>query len=136
MAVVKRVACLQTLAKDWEECFRLRTQVAQGKSLMLSTSVGSTSCLGNLKDCAENYEPLKATLGKMLISRTLDTPPIDNISVACREFLAMAHYPDSDGVPAIAHRDAWSLKRCLSTLRRKWSRQEVPKDFNYKTYLN
>ena len=128
MIMVRRAASLATVPMEWESHPILRTRAKQGMSLMTSTSPGIVHCLGSLKDCSENHAVLMPVLQGLLAAVTLDTPSVDLLGAKCKTFLQLAAYPDMSAVSAIAHRDAWSLKRCLTTLKRKWSRQEVPKD--------
>ncbi|OLP96949.1 hypothetical protein AK812_SmicGene20767 [Symbiodinium microadriaticum] len=132
--MVKRHAELSQLPGNWESVRKLRTRAAQGHSVFISTVAGSSSCLGNLKDCAENHDALMCILKLMLESRTCDTPAVETMSEKCREFLEMANFPDKSAgaTMVVAHRDAWSAKRCLTFLKRKWARNEVPKDAKVK----
>ena len=124
----KRKVDLTSLPGKWEDLRELRSQVAGGRSLMVSSTVQTTCCLGNLKDCAANHAAIREVLNCMVVACTTRTPGIDLLSTACQSFLQLAHYPDETTLNAIGHRDAWGLKRCLSTLRRKWVRAERPKD--------
>ena len=126
--VAKRVADLTMLAEKLEAIRCLRNQAAKGRCLMKSTVQGCLQCLGNLKDCSENYLVLKIVLDLMLCSCTIDSPSVDLVIPCCTTFLELANYPDKDMIAAMAVRDAWGIKRCLTTLRRKWVRHEVPKD--------
>ena len=128
MIMVRRVANLATVAMEWEEHPGLRVRAKQGMSLMTATAAGMNHCLGSLKDCAENHAVLMPVLEGLLAAYTLDTPSVDLLGAKCKLFLQLAAYPDASAMSAVAHRDAWSLKRCLTTLKRKWSRQETPKD--------
>lgn len=126
--MVKRFADLTTLASRWENVRSLRERCAKGHALMRATADGCVQCMGTLKDCAENNEVLKVIVGLMLESLTIDSNGIDMIVDQCTAFLELAHYPDKARLGAIAVRDAWGIKRCLTTLRRKWGRYEAPKD--------
>ena len=95
---------------------------------MRSTSPHMVSCAGSLKDCCENHEVLEAVLAIMASCATVDTPSVDAVSEAVQKYCEVANYPDKDGIPNLAHRDAWSIKRCLTSLKRKWVRNETPKD--------
>ena len=130
MAASKKHADLKNLPQKWENVRELRGQVADGRSLMLSTVAHTNSCMGNLRDCSANYYALLEVLNCMVLSCTIRTPKVDVLGVACTEFLQLARYPDASTLVAIAHRDAWGIKRCLSTLKRKWMRNEVPKDYD------
>ncbi|OLQ14679.1 hypothetical protein AK812_SmicGene1179 [Symbiodinium microadriaticum] len=123
--MVKRFADLTTLASRWENVRSLRERCAKGHALMRATADGCVQCMGTLKDCAENNEVLKVIVGLMLESLTIDSNGIDMIVDQCTAFLELAHYPDKARLGAIAVRDAWGIKRCLTTLRRKWGRYEA-----------
>ncbi|CAE7683038.1 unnamed protein product [Symbiodinium sp. CCMP2592] len=126
--MVKRVADLTTLAEKLEAIRCLRSQAAKGQCLMKSTVMGCLQCLGNLKDCSENHLVLRTVLDLMRCSRTIDSPSVDVIIPCCTTFFELSNYPDKDMIPAMAVRDAWGIKRSLTTLRRKWVRSEKPKD--------
>ncbi|OLQ14539.1 hypothetical protein AK812_SmicGene1326 [Symbiodinium microadriaticum] len=126
--MVKRVADLTDLPLKWESIRALRIQAARGLGLFVSTVPGQAGCLGNLKDCSANHEALKAILFLMTKSRTIETPTVDALSEKGKMFLEESNYPDKTSLVAVAHRDAWSAKRCLTTLKRKWIRHEMPKD--------
>ncbi|CAE7676905.1 unnamed protein product [Symbiodinium sp. CCMP2592] len=126
--MVKRHADLSKLAGIWENERKLRMHAARGQAVFASTVAGQTQCSGNLKDCSENFEALMCILKLMHECLTVETPPIDGLSDACKEFLEMANFPDKSALLCFAHRDAWSAKRCLTFLRRKWARNEIPKD--------
>ena len=128
MVGTKRPVDLKELPTAWEGIRSIRNQIQGGRSLMVSTVAGMAGVLGNLKDCSENSECLMAILERMKASLTCDTPGVDILSVACRVALELCRYDDQEGLAAVAHRDAWGMKRCLSTLRRKWARNETPKD--------
>ncbi|CAE7840759.1 unnamed protein product [Symbiodinium sp. CCMP2592] len=126
--MVKRVADLTTFAEKLEAIRCLRSQAAKGQCLMKSTVMGCLQCLGNLKDCSENHLVLRTVLDLMRCSRTIDSPSVDVIIPCCTTFFELSNYPDKDMIPAMAVRDAWGIKRSLTTLRRKWVRAEKPKD--------
>ncbi|CAE7839925.1 HKR1 [Symbiodinium sp. CCMP2592] len=126
--MVKRQADLTTLGQKLEDIRALRKRVGDGNSLMIATSPGCMQCMGTLKDCSANYEPLRAVLRCMLKSKTIDSPSIDALLIECQGFLELCHYPEPERIPALALRDAWGIKRSLTTLRRKWARPEIPKD--------
>ena len=116
------------LASKWEATIGLRRLAAAGKGLVVPTAVGLAGCLGSIKDCRENYDCLKCVLQIMAAAGSVDTPPVEILGVSTREFFELAHYPIENDIPAIGHRDAWSIKRNLTFLKRKWVRQEYPKD--------
>ena len=126
--MVKKQADLSKLPASWESVRKLRSQSSRGFSVFVSTVEGQTSCRGNKKDCSVNYDALMCILELMLASRTVDTPGVDKLSEVCKDFLEMSNFPDKSAIPVVAHRDAWSAKRCLTFLKRKWARNETPKD--------
>ena len=134
MTVIRRVATLATVPMEWEGNGALAARARAGMSLMTPTVPGLRHCLGSLKDCADNYAVLKPILQGMLASLTVDTPSVDLLGAKVKLFLQLSNYPDPAGINTVAHRDAWSIKRSLSTLKRKWSRQEMPKDCGDKLY--
>ena len=115
--MVKKQADLSKLPASWESVRKLRSQSSRGFSVFASTVEGQTSCLGNKKDCSENYDALMCIMELMLASRTVDTPGVDKLSEVCKEFLEMSNFPDKSAIPVVAHRDAWSAKRCLTFLK-------------------
>ncbi|CAE7621699.1 unnamed protein product [Symbiodinium sp. CCMP2592] len=123
----KRVADLTDLPAQWESIRKLRAQAARGYSLFASTIQGQRGCLGSLKDCGANHEALKVILVLMVKSRTVETPAVDDLSEKVRAFFEEVNYPDKNSLAAVAHQDAWSAKRCLTTLKRKWIRHEDEK---------
>ena len=126
--MVRVRVCFDGLGAAWENIPSLRRLADAGKGLMVPTVPGMTACLGSLKEAKENYHALKAVLQIMAAAGSVDTPGIEVLSGCCRNFLELGRYPIEADIPMVAHRDAWSLKRCLTFLRRKWARQEYPKD--------
>ena len=127
-AMPKRFADLKDLPLQWEMIRGLRTATARGHPLMRSTVPTMISCAGTLKDCSENYDVLHAVLSVMASYGTVDTPNVDSMQEAVQTYCKEANYPDAAGIASLAHRDSWSIKRCLTALKRKWVRHEIPKD--------
>ena len=126
--VVRVKADLKRLPGKWEAILELRQLCASGKGLMVATAPNANSCFGSVKDCRENASALRAVLELMVAAGTMDTPQVTVLADSCQTFLQLAHYPVQEDIPPLAHRDAWSLKRCLTFLRRKWTRAEICKD--------
>ena len=116
------------IAEEWEAQAPLRRRASKGKSLMVSTVKEVPQVLGNTKNVAENSDVLMPLIKRMAAAGILETPSVETLSPMVLEFYALAGYPDPAGAPALAHQDAWGIKRCLTLVRRKWSRQEMPKD--------
>ena len=95
---------------------------------MVSAVKGVSHVLGNIKNAAENRDVLLPLVRCMAQMGRVDTPSIEVLSPLVIEFYSLAGYPDPAGLEAVAHQDAWGIKRCLTLLRRKWSRNEVPKE--------
>ena len=112
----------------WDGEPLLRRRAAKGQSLMVSTVRDVPQVLGNIKNVAANYDVLAPLVTKMAVAGVIETPSLEVLTPLVIEFYSLAGYPDPVGVHALAHQDAWGLKRCLTLLRRKWSRGEVPKD--------
>ena len=128
MMAIRRLATLATTPVEWESA-------AAGYSMMASTVPGVNSCLGNLRDCSANYAVLLPVLNSMVAAITIETPGIDLLSEKCKVFLELSNYPCQGNILGVAHRDAWGIKRCLTTLKRKWTRLEVPKDCCNKSHV-
>ena len=116
------------ISEEWEAQATLRRRASKGKSLMVSTLRDVPQVLGNIKNVAENHEVLLPLVKRMSAAGALDTPAVETLAGFVLEFYSLAGYPDPVRAHALAHQDAWGIKRCLTLLRRKWSRQEMPKD--------
>lgn len=75
-----------------------------------------------------NAELLTHYVARMEAVGCLKTPSIEALSVETLRFHQLAHNPhNAEQVELVAHTDAWSLRRMLTFLRRKWQRQERPR---------
>ncbi|CAE7808331.1 unnamed protein product [Symbiodinium microadriaticum] len=95
---------------------------------MVSTVKDVSQVLGNIKNVAENYDVLFPLVQRMSACGRVDTPAVDDITPLVVEFYSETGFPDTANLEALAHQDAWGIKRCLTLVRRKWSRAETPKD--------
>ena len=125
---VRRVVNLDGLAETWEAIYELRKRAASGHSLLVSTVPGLPQVLGNIKNVAANAAVLKPLVQMMGEQGIINTPSLELLDPVCQKFLQLANYPKEDDVVALAHQDAWGLKRCLTLCRRKFIKAEVPKD--------
>ena len=123
-----RMPDFSKIAEEWDAQPLLRRRAAKGKALLVSTLKDVPQVLGNIKNMAENSDVLKPIVLRMSAEGILDTPSVETLTAVVLEFYSLAGYPDPLGAHALAHQDAWGMKRCLTLLRRKWSRQEIPKD--------
>ena len=123
------------IPEQWDAVPSLRRRAAKGRSLLVSATTGIKQILGNVKNIAENYEVLKPIVETMTNVGNIETPGIDTLSPLLLEFYGLASYPSPEEAAGLAHQDAWGVKRCLTLLRRKWARQEIPKDCNGKGFL-
>lgn len=102
----------------WDDIATLRRRAQKGRSLMVSTTRGVNQVLGNIKNVAENHEILRPLVACMSKCGVVDTPPVEKLSELVAEFYGLAGFPEPAGIEALAHQDAWGIKRCLSLLRR------------------
>ena len=114
--------------KEWESNATLRKRAMKGRRLMVSTVKDVSQVLGNIKNVAENYDVLFPLVQRMSACGRVDTPAVDDITPLVVEFYSETGFPDTANLEALAHQDAWGIKRCLTLVRRKWSRAETPKD--------
>ena len=114
--------------QQWDDEAILRRRASKGRTLMVSAVKGVSHVLGNIKNVAENQNVLLPLVTCMSQWGRVDTPSIEVLTPLVIEFYSLAGYPDPTGLEAVAHQDAWGIKRCLTLLRRKWSRAETPKD--------
>ena len=117
------------IPQTWDDISALRRRAQKGRSMMVSTTQGISQVLGNIKNVSENHEILRPLVLEMSKNGVVETPPVEKLSQLVVEFYSLAGYPDPGNIEALAHQDAWGIKRCLSLVRRKWSRAETPKDF-------
>ncbi|CAE7197320.1 hypothetical protein AK812_SmicGene350 [Symbiodinium microadriaticum] len=110
--------------QQWDDVAALRRRASRGRTLMVSAVKGVSHVLGNIKNAAENRDVLLPLVRCMAQMGRVDTPSIEVLSPLVIEFYSLAGYPDPAGLEAVAHQDAWGIKRCLTLLRRKWSRNE------------
>lgn len=114
--------------KQWDSIATLRKRAIKGRRLMVSTVKDVSQVLGNIKNVAENFEVLLPLVECMSKCGRVDSPSVDDITPLVVEFYSEAGFPDTANLEALAHQDSWGIKRCLTLLRRKWSRGESPKD--------
>ena len=118
---------LDSLEKHRE--FRVRC--LEGRNLtvgmLLSTVPPKSVVRGSLDCCKLNVRLIKAFLTPMAKSTCIFNPPIFLVQGAMLEFHGRNGYPNPDGLLAVASEDAKGIKRMLSFLRRKFSREEMPR---------
>ena len=122
------MAGFSKLPEQWDAVPNLRRRAAKGRSLLVSAVKDMNQILGNIKNVAENSDVLRPIVETMTSAGNLETPSIEVLSPLILEFYGLASHPSPEQAAALAHQDAWGVKRCLTLLRRKWSRQEMPKD--------
>lgn len=123
-----RMVNFSRVPQEWDDVAALRRRASKGRTLMVSATKGISHVLGNIKNVAENRDVLLPLVRCMCSAGRVDTPSLELLTPLVIEFYSLAGYPDPSELEAVAHQDAWGIKRCLTLLRRKWSRSETPKD--------
>ncbi len=117
---------LQQVDMQWESQRDLRQRCCKGLSLMVNVK-GKGPVMGTLANITANHTVLAAITGRMAQNGVIKTPPVDSLSALVFDFYVLANFPDTATAATLAHQDAWAIKRCLTTLRRKWQRHETPR---------
>ncbi|CAJ1397021.1 unnamed protein product [Effrenium voratum] len=122
---------LPSLPALWESQRALRQRSISGKPLVtgiMSRRHGVEVCVGSMACVKLNHEVLKPITSAMAESACLQTPGLELLFHEVLAFHVSAGYPDEKQMAAVAHADAWGLKRMLNFLRRKWYKEETPRD--------
>lgn len=121
---------LPSLPALWESQRALRQRSISGKPLVtgiMSRRHGVEVCVGSMACVKLNHEVLKPITSAMAESACLQTPGLELLFHEVLAFHVSAGYPDEKQMAAVAHADAWGLKRMLNFLRRKWYKEETPR---------
>jgi len=117
---------LQQVDMQWEAQRDLRQRCSKGLSLMVNVK-GKGPVIGSLANITANHAVLASITGRMAMNGVIKTPPVDQLSALVFNFYVLANFPEMTTAATLAHQDAWAIKRCMTTLRRKWQRNETPR---------
>ncbi|CAE7304557.1 unnamed protein product [Symbiodinium necroappetens] len=84
--------------------------------------------VGNLECCKVNSDILATILKIMGDVGCIFVPRVFLLQGACLEFHCNAGYPEALSLGGAAYSDGWGLKRMLGFLKRKWMRDQKPRD--------
>ncbi len=83
---------------------------------------------GNLECCRLNIEALSTMLKMMADNACIFVPRVTLLQAVCLEFHSHAGFPNADTLATTAFADGWGFKRMLNFLKRKWRRNERPRE--------
>ena len=115
----------------WEENRVLRQRARSGRSIMVGVRRKSDLqevCLGTLKCASLKAFMCQGIVSRMAESGILKNPPLGRLYSELVKFQQQNGSEVGHSLLALAHVDAWGLKRVLTILRRKWARGEQPRD--------
>ena len=107
----------------WDKCKILRDRVLAKKGMVRDVQ-GRAFVTANLQNCKLNKIILREYMMVMKERGTTKIGVLAELAVPLQAFAAMQ---DVD-IPFKVHQDSWAVKRLLSFLRRKWNRDETPRD--------
>ena len=84
-------------------------------------------CVGTLKCAARNSWIVKTVTGRMAKEGVVKCPPLGRLFAEMLSFHQQNGPLTDQNILAVAHSDAWGLKRIMSFCRRKWVRDETPR---------
>ena len=124
-------AWLQGVWEDWELLRPLRQRAAVGRSLLVGVRRKTDSAevvVGTLKCAQLNCEMVRRLTLRMAKHGVIKNPPLGRLYHEFVSFHQQNGPLTGDDVLVASHADAWGLKRILTLMRRKWSRDEMPRD--------
>jgi hypothetical protein len=110
-------------AQSWDKQKLIRDRLLTKKS-MFRDSDGKGFCKTSLTNCFINYDLLKEYTSAMAREHTIMIGTLSELKGPLKEFQKMQRVDN----PIFAHQDAWTAKRLLGLLRRKWQRDEAPRE--------
>ena len=122
---------LQGVWEDWESIRALRQRAAVGRSLMLGVRRKTDSaevCVGTLKCAQLNCELVRMLSRRMAKHGVIKNPRLGRLYHEFVSFHQQNGPLVGDAVLVASHADAWGLKRLLTLMRRKFARDEYPRD--------
>ena len=119
---------LHQVDQQWELQRDLRLRCAKGGALMISAKGKPGAVQGTLANIAANASVLAPITGRMAQNGVIKTPPVEVLTSLVFDFYVNCNFPKLEAAPSLAHQDAWAIKRCMTTLRRKWQRREFPRE--------
>ena len=126
----------------WEQRRHFRARSLRGRSLLQGVFLPSDAkkevIVSSLECCQLNAEVLSTVLRLMGDNACIFVPPMPLLSAVTLEFHSHSGFPCADSLASTAYSDSKGLKRMLSLLRRKWRREEYPRepiDAKSKTFI-
>mgnify|MGYP007004417846 FL=1 len=118
---------LHTVAKDILVSTIMKQRILE-PGLMLRSHTGSAFVDQSLQNLTYNFGCLKPVTKFMAEHGLTKIHSVDALGALFWKCYRLA---GRDGTPAnrhLAHQDAWAAKRLLGLIRRKWQREEFPRD--------
>ena len=119
---------LSQVDQQWEAQRDLRQRCSKGGGLMINAKGKPGAIQGTLANVAANASVLAPITGRMAQNGVIKAPSVEVLTALVFDFYVAANFPKLEIAPSLAHQDAWAIKRCLTTLRRKWQRRESPRE--------
>ena len=116
--------------EEWEKEKGLRQLALKGQGIMqgVRRKVDQVEvCVGTLRCAARNSFIIKTVTQRMVQHGVVKCPPLGRLFGQMLAFHQQNGPLTDQNILAVAHSDAWGLKRLMSFCRRKWARDETPR---------
>jgi hypothetical protein len=114
------------LADVWDQKLAYRVK-ARKQELLITSDKGEPYVPATLANCKHNHEMLAGYTQIMCETGKMCTSHIESIKAPLLKFYTMQGTLRDDAKLSI-HAQAWAIKRMLGVMKRKWSREECPRD--------
>ena len=127
----KDFSWMTELPQLWDATWHFRNRSLMGQNLTRGLFLPGRSgevVVGSLECCGLNHDLLRPVVKLMGDRGCIFTPPVHLLQAAALEFHSACGFPDADALRLVGYDDGWGLKKMLTFLRRKWSKDENPRE--------